>query len=83
MTQVEAEELYQKFCDAPHDAFSKHEIWVKLFFDGEKPRKFDEKKACMVNCDMEDCDMCDNGKCTATHIIINSEGFCDMYGASE
>ena len=37
----------------------------------------------LVFCDMDDCDMCELGLCKAEKIIINSEGFCDMYGAKE
>lgn len=37
----------------------------------------------VITCDMADCGMCKNGKCASHHIIINSDGFCDMYGDHE
>lgn len=44
LTKEEAQKLYEKFKNAGHEAFSLHEIWLQIFWDGENPRKFDNQE---------------------------------------
>lgn len=43
MTKEEANELYEKFRVTGREAFSLHEIWLMIFWNGKNPREFDKQ----------------------------------------
>ena len=67
MTRTEARTLYNKFQNTGREAFTLHEIWLAIFYDGAKPRVFepDVQETDIANGQVYICDPAKNTSCTS------------------